>query len=140
MKVSDILEVSLYATDLEQAEWFYKEILGLQPFTKEPDRHVFFYCGQRVLLIFNPHVTCIKNEQIPHHGCSGPGHVAFAVRGSQLAAWRTYLQNNGIDIEKEITWPNSARSLYFRDPAGNSIELAEPHIWELDDASFFRNE
>ena len=26
-------------------------------------------------------------------------------------------------------WPNGARSLYFRDPAGNSVEIAEPRLW-----------
>ena len=26
-------------------------------------------------------------------------------------------------------WPNGARSIYVRDPAGNSLEFAEPALW-----------
>jgi hypothetical protein len=29
-----------------------------------------------------------------------------------------------------VTWPNGALSIYFRDPAGNSIELVTPNIWD----------
>ena len=32
-------------------------------------------------------------------------------------------------IEADFRWPNGARSIYVRDPAGNSIELADPAIW-----------
>jgi catechol 2,3-dioxygenase-like lactoylglutathione lyase family enzyme len=40
---------------------------------------------------------------------------------------------NHITIEAEVTWPNGGRSLYFRDPAGNSLEIASPSIWGLSD-------
>ena len=30
-----------------------------------------------------------------------------------------------------VTWPNGARSIYFRDPAGNSLECAEPGLWSI---------
>jgi catechol 2,3-dioxygenase-like lactoylglutathione lyase family enzyme len=36
----------------------------------------------------------------------------------------------GIAVEAEVTWPGGGRSLYFRDPAGNSLEIAEARIWE----------
>jgi hypothetical protein len=28
-----------------------------------------------------------------------------------------------------VRWPRGGRSLYVRDPGGNSIELASPRIW-----------
>jgi len=34
-------------------------------------------------------------------------------------------------IEADFTWPGGGRSIYFRDPAGNAIEFAEPRIWGL---------
>jgi len=55
--------------------------------------------------------------------------VAFAVPTDTLAAWKAHLQAHGIPIEAEIVWPNGARSLYVRDPAGNSVELATPSLW-----------
>ena len=47
-------------------------------------------------------------------------------------AWRSHLETNGIEIESEVTWPRGGRSLYVRDPAGNSVELASPTIWGFD--------
>jgi len=32
----------------------------------------------------------------------------------------------------DFEWPQGGRSIYFRDPAGNSLEFAEPRIWRLD--------
>jgi catechol 2,3-dioxygenase-like lactoylglutathione lyase family enzyme len=29
----------------------------------------------------------------------------------------------------EFDWPNGAHSMYFRDPAGNSLEIAERALW-----------
>ncbi len=29
----------------------------------------------------------------------------------------------------EVNWDQGGTSLYFRDPAGNSIELAPPTLW-----------
>ena len=32
--------------------------------------------------------------------------------------------------EADFAWPGGGRSVYVRDPAGNSIEFADPAIWE----------
>ena len=34
-------------------------------------------------------------------------------------------------VEAEIHWPHGGASLYLRDPAGNSVELAPGRIWNL---------
>jgi hypothetical protein len=39
---------------------------------------------------------------------------------------------NKISIEKEVSWKDSARSLYFRDPAGNLVELITPGEWPVE--------
>jgi catechol 2,3-dioxygenase-like lactoylglutathione lyase family enzyme len=38
---------------------------------------------------------------------------------------------HGVEIEAEVTWPSGGQSIYFRDPAGNSVELATPQTWNL---------
>jgi hypothetical protein len=45
--------------------------------------------------------------------------------------WRERLTVAGVAIESEFEWPRGGRSIYVRDPAGNSIEFAEPRIWAL---------
>jgi catechol 2,3-dioxygenase-like lactoylglutathione lyase family enzyme len=48
----------------------------------------------------------------------------------QISDWRERLEQQGVAIEAEITWPSGGYSIYFRDPAGNSVELATPQVWE----------
>lgn len=136
LRVRGVLETCLYAEDLEEAERFYAETLGLEAFQRAPGRHVFFRCGERaVLLLFNPRKTREPDLKlgVPSHGAEGPGHACFAVREEELEGWRARLRGLKIAIEKEIDWPGGGRSIYFRDPAGNSLELASPRIWRLEE-------
>jgi catechol 2,3-dioxygenase-like lactoylglutathione lyase family enzyme len=131
-----VLETSLYVDDLDAAEYFYSALLSLRKHSSHPGRHVFFYCGQSVLLLFHSGATRVAvpgpvadGGMIPPHGSSGPGHVAFRIHESELTAWKERLAVMNVDVESEIVWPQGGRSLYFRDPAGNSLELATPKLW-----------
>ena len=130
-----ILETALYAEDLDAAERFYSGLLGLERLIRVADRHVFYRVGQAVLLIFNPAETCKPPDNpdlpVPPHGASGPGHVCLAVDASALDEWCARLEAAGVAIEADFHWPHGPRSIYFRDPAGNSIEMAEPRLWGL---------
>ena len=66
---------------------------------------------------------------MPSHGTSGAGHVAFAATGDELEEWRQRLAAAGVPIEKEVAWEQGGRSLYVRDPAGNSVEFAPTTLW-----------
>jgi catechol 2,3-dioxygenase-like lactoylglutathione lyase family enzyme len=55
--------------------------------------------------------------------------MAFQVAKEDLNVWRRHFLKKGVPIESEVTWPNGAHSIYFRDPAGNSLELATPNMW-----------
>ncbi len=134
-----VLETSLYVYDLDAAERFYHGVLGLDVCGRHPGRHVFFQCGEGVLLVFVPEATAgattsVDGTAIPLHGADGPGHVAFAVPEPELAAWKGRLIERGVAIEAEVRWPQGGRSVYFRDPAGNSLELASPAIWGLPES------
>lgn len=102
----------------------------------EPARHVFFRCGEAMLLVFDPERTSaapgqVSGVAVPSHGAHGPGHVCFRVAEPDLAAWRERLHDLGVAIEAEISWPGGGASLYVRDPAGNSVELAPSRIWGI---------
>ena len=135
MRPSGILETVLYAKDLEGTERFYEVALGLIPFAKVQGRHLFYRCGNQVLLIFNPEATKLAPAAgalpVPPHGMQGEGHLCFRASASEIEAWRAALEAKGIAIEADFEWPGGGRSIYFRDPAGNCLEFAEPRIWKL---------
>jgi len=131
-----ILETVLYARDLGVIEDFYRRALGLEPFAKAEGRHVFYRVGEQMLLIFNPVATSKPPADdaelpVPPHGADGEGHVCFRASAAEITAWREHLEKEGILIEADFEWPGGGRSIYFRDPAGNCLELAEPRIWGL---------
>ena len=136
MTPSAILESALYITDLDAAETFYRDVLGLPVITRVEGRHIFFRCGQGVLLLFNAEATKTPPAPdarlpVPPHGASGQGHLCFAATAEEIERWKTRLGALGIAVEADFEWPNGGRSIYFRDPSGNSLEFAEPRIWGL---------
>jgi len=126
----------LYARDLNVIEEFYRSVLGIEPFAKAEDRQVFYRLADQMLLFFNPLATSRPPAEdaalpVPPHGADGEGHVCFRATSEEITAWRQHLETHGIAIEADFEWPGGGRSIYFRDPAGNCLEFAEPRIWGL---------
>ena len=84
-----------------------------------------------MLLIFDPARSSVPGRPVPSHGALGAGHVAFAVDEGELDAFGERLRRSGVEIESEVTWDEGGRSLYVRDPAGNSVELIEGEAWKV---------
>lgn len=125
-----VVETALYVDDLEQAEAFYRDVLELPVIAKDAGRHVFFRVGDRVLLAFLPSST-LAGDILPSHGATGAGHFALGISAESLDGWRQRLQECGVEIEQEVSWLRGGKSLYFRDPAGNAVELVTPGVWGL---------
>ena len=131
VQIKAVVETAIYVDDLDAAEDFYHRILSLRVIGKESGRHVFFQAGESsVLLAFQPEAT-LKGDILPSHGAKGPGHFALGVEAAALDVWRKLLQSHGVIVEKEVGWPKGGKSIYFRDPAGNSVELVTPGVWGL---------
>jgi catechol 2,3-dioxygenase-like lactoylglutathione lyase family enzyme len=137
MKVNTVLETCLCVNDIDAAEAFYTNVLGMEAFAKQPGRHVFFRCENAVFLLFNAAKTSdlnapptlVNGSVVPPHGTTGAGHVAFRCQENELPGWRIQLEKAGVEIESEVEWPGGGKSIYFRDPSGNCLELATPAIW-----------
>jgi catechol 2,3-dioxygenase-like lactoylglutathione lyase family enzyme len=132
-RIRRILETALYCDVLDETASFYRRLLGTEPLL-ETDRLVALDAGEgTVLLLFQRGATIASLETpgglVPGHHGEGPTHVAFAIDGDELEAWRSRLGGPGLELESEVTWPRGGRSLYFRDPDGRSVELATPGLW-----------
>jgi catechol 2,3-dioxygenase-like lactoylglutathione lyase family enzyme len=135
-RLQGVLETSLYVTDLDRAIAFYTGVLGLRMIPDgyfEGGRGAALQVGDgpSVLLLFRAEITR-QEGSLPSHGATGPGHAAFRIDASELPAWRGRLCEHGAQIEKEVAFGNNPPSIYFRDPDGNSLELAVAHIWSLE--------
>ena len=132
--VTRILETALYVDDVPQVVGFYRDVLGLRALD-EGTRLVPMDAGQgTVLLIFHRGATLAPADtpggRIPPHDGHGPAHLAFAVSAESMEEWERRLERHGVAIESRVAWPRGGHSIYFRDPAGHSVELATPGTWE----------
>jgi catechol 2,3-dioxygenase-like lactoylglutathione lyase family enzyme len=119
-----VYETVVYG-DVKALAAFYRDVLGLRQVTDGG----FRLDDGGMLLVFDPAESSQPGRIVPSHGPDGGSvHVAFSVDG--LDAWREQLTEHGVPIEHEHDWPRAgARSLYVRDPAGNSVELVEGDLW-----------
>ena len=126
-RINGILETVLYVADVDRAERFYCDVMGLTQIGKEPGRHVFFRVGSGVLLLFRAQTTR-QAGNLPPHGADGEIHVCFTTSPAEYERWKRRIQEHGIAILQETEWAQG-RSFYFRDPDGNLLELANADIW-----------
>jgi catechol 2,3-dioxygenase-like lactoylglutathione lyase family enzyme len=116
---------------------FYTNILGLEFVSEEKDRYLFLKAGQSMLLIFNPNKTLASDTsdtQLPAHGAFAPPsiiHFALEINEESYGDARSILNQNNIKIEKEVTLEKDTNSIYFRDPAGNLVEIITPGFWPV---------
>lgn len=140
MKINKVVETCIYSSDLDSMKKFYVEILDLPLVQEEKNKLVFLRAGKSMLLIFNPAKTSINNYRLPTHGAQTPPasiHFAMEIEEHDYLRWKELLAKNRIAIEKEVDWNGSgswggSRSLYFRDPAGNLVELITPGEWPVE--------
>jgi catechol 2,3-dioxygenase-like lactoylglutathione lyase family enzyme len=135
MKFRKIIETSIYSSDLEKMKEFDVDKLGLEFVSEQRGRHVFLKTDKNMLLIFYHTVTAIENET--NHGAPTPPsmvHFAIEIEPEEYRKAKILLEENNIQIEKEIAWKNyfKSRSIYFRD-AGNLVEFIPRNHWNVID-------
>jgi catechol 2,3-dioxygenase-like lactoylglutathione lyase family enzyme len=129
-RVLGVYETVLYAADVAATARFYSEVLGLRALGEPDELSVAFRLDDGgMLLLFDPGRASAPGRPVPSHGATGSGHVAFAIEPNSLDALAVDLRRRGIAIEREIAWDEGGRSLYVRDPAGNSVELVDGEAW-----------
>jgi catechol 2,3-dioxygenase-like lactoylglutathione lyase family enzyme len=151
VKFNKIVETCIYTSDLQKLKDFYVDGLGLELVSEEKHRSIFLKVGKSMLLIFKPEKTLMVEqykedkenrkrfdiELFPPHGAITPPsiiHFALEIDKSDYDNSKKVLMANNIKIEKEIIWnEGSAKSIYFKDPSGNLVEIiTNNHLWPID--------
>jgi catechol 2,3-dioxygenase-like lactoylglutathione lyase family enzyme len=127
-RILGVYETVLYASDVVATAEFYASLPGVRLVGGDAFNAVLRLDDGGILLVFDP-VRAADPDRFVPHGATGVGHVAFSVEPGTLDAWADDLRARGLDIEREVTWPPGGRSVYVRDPAGNSVELVEGEVW-----------
>ena len=124
--ISGIIETGLYVDDMQRSVDFYTRVCGF-PILFASDRLTSLRVSPgQVLLLFAKGASVDPADLplgIPPHDGEGQQHIAFGTPPEELDAWRATLEQQGIQIESTVDWPQGGRSLYFRDPDEHSIEL-----------------
>jgi len=122
-----LIETALYVEDVPAAVRFYQEVMGLPLLGGFGERGASFWVGEDVLLLFKADIT-LQGGELPAHGARGPGHIAFEIAPAEVEEWKQRLAAHGVPIEHDWT-DATGTSLYFRDPAGNLLELITEGRW-----------
>jgi catechol 2,3-dioxygenase-like lactoylglutathione lyase family enzyme len=137
LKFEKIVETCIYSPDLKMMKDFYMNHLGLDLVSEEERRHVFLKAGKSMLLIFNPENTRLAaNSTFPTHGAFTPPssiHFALEIKQAGYEAAKNVLIQDKVAIEKGMRWSNGGKSIYFRDPAGNLVEIVTKGHWTVED-------
>jgi catechol 2,3-dioxygenase-like lactoylglutathione lyase family enzyme len=125
-----VLETALYHDRAERGEIerFYGDVLGLPAVAAWQDG-VAYRVGAGVLLLFDRDRLAGRSGPIADHGTAGPGHACLRAAGGAYERWRERLADAGVEIVHDATWGDAGCSFYFKDPAGNLLEIADADIW-----------
>ncbi len=128
--VGGVLETSLYYPHAirEETLRFYDETLGLRRVAGWDDGTAY-RLGPGVLLLFDRDLVAGRDGPIAEHGAEGRGHVCLVAEPGRYDAVRRRVASRGVEISHDHEWSAGKRSFYFKDPAGNLLEVADSDLW-----------
>ena len=130
--IRGIVETCVNVSDMSRARRFYESVFGFEVMEHD-ERFCAFRIGADVLLLFTEGASDdpipVTHGSIPPHHTVGAGHFALAVSSDDFKTWRALLSQRGIKVESEVLWERGGRSIYFRDPDNNLVELVSPGAW-----------
>jgi len=128
--VRGILEAALYYEhgDHDAMVSFYEDALELLLVASWANGRAY-RLGGSVLLLFDLELLSDQEGPVSDHGADGPGHVCFLADAGEYEAVRERAVAAGVEITHDHDWPAGGRSFYFKDPAGNLLEVADRDLW-----------
>lgn len=121
MRLLELDHFGIDVVDLDRAERFYTEVLGLEIAQRFGHHQVLLRCGGQMLALFErrdlpPRPTDRIDNPL------GKGHHAFKVSLEDFQAARELFKTRGVFMYGPIDWGDHD-CLYFLDPDGNLLEI-----------------
>ena len=114
--IKGLVELVLEVRDMERAEAFYCEVLGLSVTRWEP----------RVSVIEAPTFRIqLRLYGTPGHRGAGPCHFAFGVSPEGIDAIAERLKELGLLARGPVDFGKDGRSVFCFDPDGNEVEFSD---------------
>lgn len=116
--------VALRVSTLEACERFYTDIIGMRVEWRPDADNVYLTSGHDNLALH-------RAAEVDSGDRQRLDHIGFIVpRIDQVDDWFDFLKDNGVVVVKPPrTHRDGARSLYCRDPDGNTVQLIyHPHL------------
>ncbi len=116
--IRGVYEVAIRVRNLERAEAFYCDVLGLEPGLRLDERRwIFLRAGGQAGMV-------VLQEDA---GEWPTQHLAFTMRESEIERAAAHLRDKGVPVHGPVVhdWM-PARSFYFSDPDGHELEFCAP--------------
>jgi catechol 2,3-dioxygenase-like lactoylglutathione lyase family enzyme len=128
VRVTGINHVSIAARDLEESTRFYVEVFGMEPIATPifATPVQWLRCGSLQL-----HLFLDEAGEAPARHHIGLTVDDFGAAYDAVASWTSSEWGNDL-----VELPSGQVQLYFRDPAGNLIELNWPDASTLDRSKY----
>ena len=118
--------LALNVRDLPAMKRFYVELLGFAvEWEPDPD-NIYLSSGiDNLALHRSTELTAGRSADHSSGGGGALDHLGLIVRTpEEVDRWATFLEGSGVTISaKPKTHRDGARSCYFRDPDGNSVQV-----------------
>lgn len=117
-RIGRVGHVVLRVTDVDTAEAFYRDALGMET-VRRSEGAAFMSFGTQ-----HHDIGLFRVNGKPTRGNAGLGHVALVVDGgmTELQELHQRLLSNGVEIVS-LTDHGMTKSVYFNDPDGNRLEI-----------------
>ena len=117
-RIQRVGHIVLRVTDVDQAEAFYRDALGMETVRRSPSAAFMSFGTQH----HDIGLFSVNGE--PTRGNAGLGHVALVVDGGmpELQELHQRLVDHGVEIAS-LTDHGMTKSVYFDDPDGNRLEI-----------------